>query len=85
MHDSPRCPGVLVVHLDKTVTCTSPDCEVFRTFNDMISGHCMFVTCDEDWASTNVRAVDMVAMHNPSPLVLSACPSDRCANGPLQR
>ena len=47
MQDSDQCPGVLVVHLDKKVTCSIPDCHVLGIFPDVMPGHHMFVTCNE--------------------------------------
>jgi len=39
------CDGVLIVHLDKTTTCTNLDCPAPDVFEHMVDAHMKFVGC----------------------------------------
>lgn len=42
-----QCPGVVLVHSDRTLTCSEAECELRGTGSStMVLGHTMFVPCE---------------------------------------
>jgi hypothetical protein len=45
------CDGVIIVHVDRTITCTNPDCDVVDSVLDLFDRHCWFIPCAETLGS----------------------------------
>jgi hypothetical protein len=41
----PHCEGTVVVHEDRSLTCTNSDCNIFVAVDSMVSWHARFLAC----------------------------------------
>jgi len=56
----PRCDGTLIIHLDRTATCTNESCPAPQMVERMIDYHSMFIPCSEAFdAARCPRCVDL--------------------------
>lgn len=53
-----HCSGVLIIHGDKSVTCTAHECRDLRMIEQMIDAHSMFVPCHSAFGSQGCPACD---------------------------
>jgi len=52
------CSGVLIIHGDRSVTCTSHDCGDLRMIEQLIDAHSMFVPCNSAFGSKGCPACE---------------------------
>ena len=45
MHSSVHCAGTIIVHVDRSLTCTDGECRVPPTRAHVVSGHAWFLPC----------------------------------------